>query len=168
MGHQEHRAKAPKAVRVAVLSVSSTRTLTEDESGHWIAEQARSQGHTVVAHQVVPDDIGAIRQAVSEMIDDAAPQAVIVTGGTGISPKDVTIEALQPRFAKELSGFGALFAQLSYNDVKAAAIISRATAGIIGGAIIFCLPGSLKACQLSCNALIFPELGHLVGHAFRE
>jgi len=168
MGHQEHRAKAPKAVRVAVVSVSSTRGLAEDESGHWIAGQAGRDGHTVVAHQVVPDDIGKIHQAVLKIIADSAPQAVIVTGGTGISPRDVTIEALQPHFDKELSGFGPLFAKLSYDQVKAAAMISRATAGIIGSAVIFCLPGSLKACQLACNALIFPELGHLVAHAFNE
>jgi molybdenum cofactor biosynthesis protein B len=168
MGHQEHRAKAPTIVRVAVLSVSSTRTLADDDSGHWIAEQVQSQGHTVAAHQVVPDDINAIRQAVLDMLSDAVPEAIIVTGGTGISPKDVTIEALQPLFTKELSGFGSLFAQLSYDEVKAAAIISRATAGTIGRAVVFCLPGSHKACQLACNALIFPELGHLVGHAFRE
>ena len=168
MGHQEHRSKAPKLVRVAVLSVSSTRSLADDESGHWIAEKARSQGHPVVAHEVVPDDISAIRQAVLEMPADAAPEVIIVTGGTGISPRDVTIEALQPHFSKELFGFGSLFARLSYDEVKAAAIISRATAGVVGRAIVFCLPGSLKACQLACNALIFPELGHLVGHAFRE
>ena len=168
MGHQEHRAKAPKVLRVAVLSVSSTRALAEDESGHWIAEQTRSRGHTVVAHQVVPDNTEAIRQAVLEMLADTDPQTVIVTGGTGISPKDVTIEALQPQFDKELSGFGPLFAQLSFDQVKSAAIISRATAGIIGSAIVFCLPGSLKACQLACTTLIFPELGHLVAHARGE
>ena len=164
MGHKEHRGHAPQSVSVAVLSVSTTRSLAEDESGHWIAQQAASLGHDVVNHQVVPDDVDAIRQALQSMLADKRPEAVIVTGGTGISPKDVTIEALQPLFEKELTGFGPLFAQLSYQEVNAAAIISRATAGTIGNTIVFCIPGSLKACHLACNSLIFPELGHLMVH----
>lgn len=168
MGHQEHRAKAPRSVRTAILSVSSTRTLAEDASGHWIVEQAGGHGLPVVAHQMVTDDVDAIRCAVLGLLIDVAPETIIVTGGTGISPKDVTIEALQPLFVKELTGFGPLFTQFSYQDVGAAATISRATAGIIGRALVFCLPGSLKACQLACNSLIFPELGHLISHAFGE
>ena len=166
MGHKEHRGQAPQSVSIAVLSVSTTRSLAEDESGHWIVQQAESYGHDVVGHQVVLDDIDAIRQAVQAMLADMRPGAVIVTGGTGISPKDVTIEALQPLFEKELTGFGPLFSQLSYQEVKAAAMISRATAGIIGNTIVFCIPGSLKACHLACNTLIFPELGHLIVHTF--
>ena len=165
MGHKEHRANAPRAVRLAVLSVSSTRTLAEDDSGHWIVQQAQTHGHTVVAHEVVTDDIAAIYGALRQMVALSEPQAVIVTGGTGITPQDVTIEALKPHFSKELTSFGSLFAQLSYAQVKSAAIISRATAGMIDGVIVFCLPGSIKACQLACEELIFPELGHLVVHA---
>ena len=168
MGHHEHRAKAPKSVRTAVLCVSTTRSLADDASGHWIVGQAGELGHGVVAHQIVTDDIDAIRRTVMTLLVDVAPEAIIITGGTGISPKDVTIEALQPLFIKELTSFGSLFSQLSYQEVAAAAMISRATAGIIGGAMVFCLPGSLSACQLACNALIFPELGHLIVHAFGE
>ena len=98
------------------------------------------------------------------MLADAAPQAVIVTGGTGVSPKDVTIEALRPLMSKELTAFGPIFAHLSYQEIGSAAIMSRATAGVIGHCLVFCLPGSLKACQLACSALIFPELGHLRVH----
>ena len=166
MGHEEHRSQAPQSVSVAVLSVSTTRSLAEDESGHWIARQAASLGYDIVSHQVVPDDVDAIRQAMQSMLAEKRPGVVIVTGGTGISPKDVTIEALQPLFEKELTGFGPLFAQLSYQEVKAAAIISRATAGTIGNTVVFCIPGSLKACHLACNSLIFPELGHLMVHTF--
>jgi molybdopterin adenylyltransferase len=165
MGHHEHRANAPESISVAILSVSSSRTLADDESGHWMAGHAQQHGYNVAAHQVVDDDIGTIRQALLKLLADPAPDAVIVTGGTGITPKDVTIEALRPLFTKELTAFGALFAQLSYAQIDSAAIMSRASAGVIGRALVFCLPGSKKACQLACNALIFPELGHLIAHS---
>jgi molybdenum cofactor biosynthesis protein B len=164
MGHKTHRALAPATLTVGVLSVSTTRTLEDDVSGHWIAKQAAKEGNRVVAHQMVTDDMEAIRDAVAQLLAEPAPEVLIVTGGTGISPKDVTIEALRPLFAKELTAFGPIFAQLSYEEVDSAALLSRATAGVIGRALIFCLPGSLKACQLACNTLIFPELGHLRLH----
>ena len=87
-----------------------------------------------------------------------------MSGGTGISPKDVTIEAVRPLFSKELTGFGPIFAQLSFEQIDSAAILSRATAGIIKNSVVFCMPGSIKACKLACNELIFPELGHLIKH----
>ena len=164
MGHEEHHAKAPQAVRLGVLSVSSTRTLQNDQSGHWIAEQARREGHNVQVHQVVPDDVGAIRRVLLQWLAHPAPDAIVVTGGTGISPKDVTIEAIKPLLAKELTAFGPIFAQLSHAEIGASALLSRATAGVLGQALVFCLPGSLKACQLACQRLIFPELGHLHMH----
>ena len=89
---------------------------------------------------------------------------MIITGGTGISPQDVTIEAVRPLFAKELPAFGVLFTQLSFEEVDSAAILSRAAAGVIGRCVVFCIPGSIKACQLACKNLIFPELGHLIRH----
>ena len=95
---------------------------------------------------------------------DYSDASVLVTGGTGIADKDVTIEAIKPLFAKEMTAFGAIFAQLSYEVVDSAAILSRAAAGIIGSSVVFCMPGSKKACQLACKALIFPELGHVVAH----
>jgi molybdenum cofactor biosynthesis protein B len=165
MGHAEHRADAPKSLEVAVLSVSSTRSLATDESGHWIARQAQAEGHQVVFHEVVPDDVDAIRNAVTGMLVKPAPQVVIITGGTGITPQDVTIEAVKPLLAKELTAFAVLFTQLSYNEIGSAALLSRATAGVIGRAVVFCIPGSLKACQLACRELILPELGHLIRHS---
>ncbi len=165
MGHKEHRAGAPTDLRVAVLSVSTTRTLENDESGHWIAKQTRREKHRVVDHQVVTDDASAIRQALGQILDTSEPHAVIITGGTGISPKDVTIEAVRPLFVKELTAFGILFTQLSFEEIDSAALLSRATAGVIGNCVLFCIPGSLKACKLACRELIFPELGHLVRHA---
>ena len=165
MGVLEHRKAAPASVIVGILSVSSTRTLADDESGRWIARQAEKEGHEVRFHQVVGDDIAAIREATLKSIRDHALQALLVTGGTGITPKDVTIEAISPLFAKTMPAFGAIFAQLSYEEIDAAAILSRAAAGVIGSTVIFCMPGSKKACKLACNALIFPDLGHVVAHA---
>jgi molybdopterin adenylyltransferase len=164
MGHIEHRADAPTTLDVAVLSVSTTRSLETDDSGHWIVRGAEDHGHKVVYHQVVPDDADAIRQAVTHLLAEAAPHAVIVTGGTGLSPLDVTVEAIKPLFIKELTAFAVLFAQLSFQEIESAAILSRAAAGIIGRSVVFCVPGSLKACQLACNKLIFPELGHIIRH----
>ncbi len=165
MGHKEHRHGAPRSVKIAILTVSTTRDLASDESGRWMAACATGQGHQVVAHQVVTDDADAIRQALMDIIADPSPQAVIVTGGTGITPGDVTIEAIKPLFAKELTAFGILFTQLSYNEIDSAAILSRACAGLIGKALVFCIPGSLNACKLACNKLILPELGHLIRHS---
>ena len=87
-----------------------------------------------------------------------------MTGGTGISNKDVTIEAVRPLFSKEITAFGAIFSQLSFEEIDSAALLSRATAGVIEKTVVFCMPGSLNACKLACKALIFPELGHLVKH----
>ena len=99
-----------------------------------------------------------------DVIRDLSPQALLVTGGTGISSKDVTIEAVRPLFIKELTSFGPIFAQLSFEQIDSAAILSRATAGVIEKTILFCMPGSINACKLACKAIIFPELGHLVRH----
>ncbi len=118
----------------------------------------------MVFHQVIPDDKRRIVAAVSEALEVAGAQAVLVTGGTGISLQDVTIEAISPLFDKELTAFGALFTALSFEQIDSAAIMSRATAGIVNGAVVFCMPGSLKACKLACTQLIFPELGHILKH----
>ena len=164
MGTEEHKATAPRNLRVGILSISTTRTLAEDKSGHWISKHAKKEGHQVVSHQVIPDDARIIAQTISEVFRDHSPHALLLTGGTGISPKDVTIEAVRPLLTKELTAFAVLFSQLSFEEIDSAALLSRAMAGVIDNAVIFCMPGSLKACKLACNALIFPELGHLVRH----
>jgi molybdenum cofactor biosynthesis protein B len=164
MGTKEHKATAPKHLSIGILSVSTTRTLAEDKSGHWICKHCKKEGHQVVCHQVIPDDARIIAQSVSEVLRDHSPHAILLTGGTGISPKDVTIEAVRPLLSKELTAFGVLFSQLSFEEIDSAAMLSRAMAGVIENALVFCMPGSLNACKLACNALIFPELGHLVRH----
>jgi molybdenum cofactor biosynthesis protein B len=113
---------------------------------------------------VIPDNKEVIANTVRTVINEHTPHAILVTGGTGISPSDETVEAIRPMFTKELAAFGPLFAQLSYDEIDSAALLSRATAGVVDQTLVFCMPGSLKACKLACKALIFPELGHLVKH----
>jgi molybdenum cofactor biosynthesis protein B len=164
MGTADHKSRAPVSVRAAVITLSTSRGLDSDQSGRWICSELRSSGHQVLDHRVVADDAPAIQRAVREVIGRLRPDVLLLTGGTGIAPKDVTIETLRPMFQKELTAFGALFAQLSMEEIGSAAIMSRATAGVIERCVVFCMPGSLKACRLACRRLIFPELGHLAGH----
>ena len=164
MGLKKHKATAPKKLDVGIITVSSTRSITEDKSGQWISKRVKKEGHSLVLHRVVPDETESITQTLHETIREYGAQVILVTGGTGISSKDVTIEAVRPFFKKELTAFGPLFAQLSFEQIDSAALLSRATAGLIGETVLFCIPGSLKACKLACKALIFPELGHLVRH----
>ena len=164
MGIKKHKAGAPRKVNIAIITVSSTRSLTNDKSGRWISQRAKKEGHDVVVHRVVPDDAEVIAETIHKIINDGDARVVLLTGGTGISSKDVTIEAVRPLLTKELTAFGSLFAQLSFEQIDSAALLSRATAGLIGETVFFCIPGSLKACRLACKALIFPELGHLVKH----
>ncbi|MBW1778126.1 MAG: MogA/MoaB family molybdenum cofactor biosynthesis protein [Deltaproteobacteria bacterium] len=164
MGTREHKQGAPLRVKLAVISVSSTRTLAEDKSGHWIVKRGKKEKHEVVDHRVVPDEPEAILTAVHEGITEHGAQAILLTGGTGIAEKDITIETLRPLFDKELMAFSALFAQLSFEEIDSAALLSRACAGVYQKTVIFCMPGSLNACRLACKALIFPELPHLVKH----
>ncbi len=164
MGIREHRESAAKTVKIGVITLSSTRTRKDDESGRWIREQAGKRGCEVVFYEIAPDDADAITKTVREAIHAHAPGALLLTGGTGIGSADVTVEAVRPLFEKELTAFGTLFASLSHQEIGPAAILSRAAAGVIGKTILFCMPGSIKACKLACNMLILPELGHLVKH----
>jgi molybdenum cofactor biosynthesis protein B len=164
MGTHEHKKQAPQKVSLGIITVSTTRALVDDGSGNWISEQARKEGHEVVYHQVVTDDAELIAATVRDVIQNERPQVILMNGGTGITKKDVTIEAVNPLLSKTLTGFGTLFAKLSFDEIGSAAFLSRATAGVIEETVIFCLPGSLNACKLACRELIFPELGHLVKH----
>ena len=164
MGTKEHKAGAPRQAKIGILSVSTTRSLAEDQSGKWMCKLAIKEGHVVVAHEVIPDDAAQITATVQKMIDELELQVLLMSGGTGIGPQDVTIEAVRPLYKKELSAFGVLFAMLSFEEIDSAAFLSRATAGIIGQTIVFNLPGSLKACKLACRNLIFPELDHIIKH----
>ena len=164
MGTKEHKKYAPRTLKIAIISVSNTRTIAEDESGLWMKKRSEKEGHTVSFHRVVIDEKISIVTALSDAINQSGAQVVLLTGGTGLSNKDVTIEAISPLFQKELTAFGPVFAQLSFEEIDSAAIVSRATAGIIDSVVVFCIPGSIKACKLASKALIFPEIGHIVKH----
>jgi len=164
MSTEEHKKEAPEKVTIGIITVSTTRALENDKSGIWIHDQATNLGHDVVYHKVIPDDAELISETVREIVKAPTPDILLLTGGTGITIKDVTIEAVTPLFRKRLTAFGPLFAQLSMAEIGSAAIMSRATAGVIENTVAFCMPGSLNACKLACTKLIFPELGHLVKH----
>jgi molybdenum cofactor biosynthesis protein B len=164
MGTHEHKKKAPRSIAIGIVSVSTTRTLDTDESGQWIETRAKEAGHIVISRHLVSDDAASITELVMKIVRDKPPQSLIITGGTGITEDDVTIESIRPLFKKELTAFGPLFAQLSYQEIGSAAMLSRAMAGLIENTAVFCLPGSLNACRLACKSLIFPELGHLTHH----
>ncbi|MCP3900319.1 MAG: molybdenum cofactor biosynthesis protein MoaB [Desulfobacteraceae bacterium] len=159
-----HKKRAPENLRIAIISASSTRKVSEDKSGIWIKKQAKKEGHDVVVHHIVPDDIKQIQDMIAHILLKISPDVILITGGTGITKKDVTIEAVTPLFDKELTAYATLFASLSYEEIDSSAILSRATAGVVKNSILFCMPGSIKACKLACNALIFPELGHIIKH----
>lgn len=164
MGKHEHSRHAPETVKFGVITVSSSREVKTDTSGQWIKRLAEKEGHRVVDYRIVGDDRHGIARAVMQIIDARGPHLIVVNGGTGITDKDVTIEAVAPMFAKTLTAFGPLFARLSFEQIDSAAILSRATAGIIGSTAVFCLPGSTKACKLACKELIFPEIKHIAAH----
>jgi molybdopterin adenylyltransferase len=161
----QHRASAPKTLRFAVMTLSTTRTKENDAGGGGIVAALKEAGQEVAWYEVLKDDAASIGAALRELSKRDDLDAVITTGGTGISPLDVTIEAARPLFDKELPAFGTMFAVLSHADVGMACLLSRATAGVMGNKIVFCLPGSPKACKLAMERIILPEAGHLVKHA---
>lgn len=162
MGVEEHKKHAHGKVNCAVITVSSSRTKENDESGKMIKHLLKAEGHEGIHYSLVKDDISEIRKALENIMEDQNIQAIILNGGTGISKKDVTIEAVKPFLEKKLVGFGELFRYLSYREIGSATILSRAIAGVAKGKIIICLPGSTNACKLAMENLILPELGHMV------
>jgi molybdenum cofactor biosynthesis protein B len=145
-----------------VLTVSDTRTAETDTGGAVIRELLASGGHTVVASQIVRDEPADVARVVREACADARVQVVILTGGTGITSRDSTFEAVESLLDKRLPGFGELFRVLSYGEVGAAAMLSRAHMGIHARRVVVSLPGSPAACRLALEKLLLPELGHLV------
>ena len=145
-------------VRIAVLTMSDTRTLAEDKSGNLIAEMAAAAGHVIAARALVNDDAGKIRTTIEGWISDPAIGCVITTGGTGFTGRDVTPEAVKPLFEKEIEGFAILFHMLSYQKIATSTIQSRACAGVARGTYIFCLPGSPGACRDAWDGILKYQL----------
>jgi molybdenum cofactor biosynthesis protein B len=160
-----HKVNAPTSVRCYVLTVSDTRTEATDSSGRAIADLLESAGHRIVGRSIVKDDPSLVRRTVERAIATDGTDVVITTGGTGISSRDTTFEAIDGLLEKRLDGFGELFRMLSYEEIGAAAMLSRATAGLARGRIIVLLPGSEAAVRLAMERLLIPELGHLVQQA---
>jgi len=170
---RRHKAEAPTTVGFAVIICSSSRYQNlkmgkpvDDPSGDLITEILQKAGHTVVFREIAPDDKVLIRKYVSRALGSERVDAIILCGGTGISPKDVTIEAVSPMLIKTLPGFGELFRKLSFDEVGSAAVLTRALAGVTGqGRAVFCIPGSPQAVRLVLEKLILPEVGHILKHA---
>ena len=165
---EEHRKHGPRSVRCAVLTVSDSRTLETDGGGDLLVELLQGAGHAVVLRALHPDEPAVVRAAVEQAIASGGVDAVLTTGGTGLGARDSTYEAVEGLLDKQLPGFGELFRSLSYAEIGAAAMLSRATAGVCRGCIVTVLPGSPDAIRLAMTKLILPELGHMVGVAQRR
>ncbi len=158
-----HRSDAPLSVTVCVLTVSDTRSVDSDASGKLIQEKLEAQGHRVAERQIVKDEPDAIRREVLGAIARPDVDALIVTGGTGVSSRDSTPDVVEPLLEKILSGYGELFRMLSFEEIGAAAMLSRALAGTAQRTAVFVTPGSSGAVRLALERLILPEIPHLVG-----
>jgi molybdenum cofactor biosynthesis protein B len=145
---------------ISVLTVSDTRTAATDKSGQLLVDRLTAAGHLLVAKNIVPDNIYQIRAVVSQWIVDEAVQAIVTTGGTGLTGRDGTPEAIGPLLDKEIHGFGELFRSLSYLEIKTSTIQSRAVAGVANGTYIFCLPGSTGACQTGWDLILQDQLDY--------
>jgi molybdenum cofactor biosynthesis protein B len=163
----EHKAAAPARIGCYVITVSDTRTEDTDTGGRAIIELLNAAGHEIVGRTIVKDDAEQLRDAIGRQLANPAVQAIVATGGTGITSRDCTYEAVSGMLWKRLDGFGELFRMLSYHQIGAAAMLSRAVAGTIAGRIVVALPGSEAAVRLAIEKLILPELGHLVREAGR-
>jgi len=164
---EAHREEAPTSVKVAVLTISDTRTREDDRSGELIRQNLTWRGHEIAAYQIVPDDPDQIRSTLEAWIADDAIAAIITNGGTGVAGRDNTFDTISNLLEKKLDGFGEIFRMLSFQEIGAAAMLSRAVAGVANGTAIFSTPGSSNAVKLAMEKLIGPELGHVV-HEIRK
>ncbi len=162
VSQRSHKAEGPRFVSCYVLTVSDTRTEATDTSGQAIIELLTAAGHLVAGHRIVRDEPADVERIVVEQLANNDLDVIITTGGTGITSRDSTYEAIDRLLDKRLDGFGELFRMLSFNDIGPAAMISRATAGVARGKIVAALPGSEGAVRLAMSELLIPELGHLV------
>jgi len=163
--HAHHHGPEVGDLGVAVLTVSSSRSLADDASGDAIIAACEDAGWTVVARDLLPDDRDAIRGTVDSLARNEDVDVVVTTGGTGVSPDDVTVEAVVPLFSTVLPGFGELFRRYSEAEIGTRVVATRATAGLVESVPVFCLPGSENAATLGVEEIILPEAGHLVGLA---
>jgi molybdenum cofactor biosynthesis protein B len=161
----EHKAAAPFSVRCFVVTVSDTRTADDDASGRTIIELLTAAGHVVTGRTVVRDDPDMVHSTIERHLADAGVQVIITNGGTGITSRDSTYEAISTLLEKRLDGFGELFRMLSYQEIGPAAMMTRAVAGLAARRIVIALPGAPGAVRLAMEKLVIPEIGHLVQQA---
>ena len=164
----DHHAHDVETLRAAVVTVSSTRTMKDDPSGEYLVSTLLEAGHEVVSRELIADDFEAIQHTVEALVGRTDVELVVTTGGTGVTPDDQTVEAIQPLFDKELPGFGELFRALSYEEIGARTVATRATAGVANGVPIFCLPGSRNAVELGTDEIILEVGPHVAGLATRD
>jgi molybdenum cofactor biosynthesis protein B len=167
MSQEEHKAQAPRSVRCFIVTVSDTRTEATDTSGRAIADLLTAAGHVVAGRAIVKDDAEMVRGTLERQLAIADLQAIITTGGTGVTARDSTYEVVSSLLQKRLDGFGELFRMLSFQQIGPAAMMSRACAGIVAGHVVVSLPGSEAAVRLAVERLLIPELAHLVQQATR-
>jgi molybdopterin adenylyltransferase len=167
MGVSDHKKHAPRSVRVFVVTVSDTRTEADDTSGKAAQEMIVAAGHTVAGYRVLKDEPAEVAGLVRDIADRKLADAVVTSGGTGVSRRDSTYEAVASLLDKRLDGFGELFRMLSYQEIGSAAMLSRAVGGLHRGLVVFATPGSTAAVKLALGKLILPELGHLAFEAHR-
>jgi molybdenum cofactor biosynthesis protein B len=164
----EHRGQAPSSLTVAVLTVSDTRTIENDTSGARIVELAEAAGHRVVERGIVPDEPDLMRPQLQAFAARGDLDAILVTGGTGISARDQTFETVSALLSKPLPGYGELFRMLSYAEIGPACLLSRAVGGLMGRVVLLVMPGSRAAVELAMTRIILPELPHIVREARRH
>ncbi|MBU1198789.1 MAG: MogA/MoaB family molybdenum cofactor biosynthesis protein [Nanoarchaeota archaeon] len=162
---KEHKKHAKISAGFAIITLSNTRTLKEDTSGDLIQEIAENNNHKVLFRKVIPDSKAVLEKTIRELLKNKEAQVIVTNGGTGLASTDITIETLAPKFEKDIPGFSALFWLLGYEQAKSATMLSRAAAGTISGKVVFCLPGSPRACKMAVEELIIPEIGHILKHA---
>ncbi|WP_137284809.1 MogA/MoaB family molybdenum cofactor biosynthesis protein [Halorussus salinisoli] len=164
----DHHAHDVESLGAAVVTVSSSRSLSDDPSGDAVVARLEDEGHKVVSRDLIADDYDNVQGSIDALTGRGDVDVVVTTGGTGVTPDDVTIEAVEPLFDKELPGFGELFRLLSHDEIGTKVVGTRATAGIIDGVVVFCLPGSENAAKLGVEEIIVEEAGHLAGLASRD
>ena len=159
---RNHRESAPEKVRLAVLTISDTRTPETDTGGDTVQEIMEGAGHEVVERAIVRDEVSGIHSRLVDLLARPDVDAIVTTGGTGISGRDTTYEVVDRMLNKRLDGFGEIFRMLSYEEIGAAAFLSRAVAGAVGAKFVACLPGSRNAVRLAAEKLLAPEISHVV------
>jgi len=167
MGYHEHKEHSIQSVACAVITTSDSRTEKDDESGKLIKQRLTDNGHKVTYYTILKNEATIIKQKVEELLRRNDVQVIITGGGTGLSKRDVTVNTITPMLEKQLDGFGELFRQLTYQEIGTGSIMSRAIAGVAGGKVIICIPGSVGAATLAMDKIILPEIGHLVWEATR-